>query len=612
MKTDIQNVHELWTTIKTNGDRYKPVWDDISKYVGIGVEPNNIWAHNPARASQQLDQFIDDPTSAICVNQAGDYLIGIMWGTGDGVVNVKPSRYVLEYASLTEVQDWYSFVSDQLLYHMNHADAGFHTALTPYAYDQFSFGTSGIGCFPNKGFINRIDDNALVFRQYGIDATRIEEGKSGVPEIVGTIYRWGCNRIVAEFASNNGAMDNTMFGKLPQRIQQAYNNMDLNQQFDLVFLVFPRNDFNPQMAGKRGARYRGCWFLQGDSDNQIFYEEDFQERPIAMARQVKLRNEVYGRASGTMLLSSIRSVNYIVGNVIEVLEKMANPALGMFNNALFGDAALDTSAQGLTIFNMALATGQQPPIFPLHDVGDPSGIIKFLIPYLNEKITTAFKVDALLDFNNGSTMSATESLQRYAIRGKSLASMLQRQKVELLEPTAKRALSILHNMGELGIDAKASAAHAAALIKTGKQARVVPDAVSKCIAAGRPWFEFKWNNELEKLTRTQAVQNLVQVLQTITAIAAVYPDIIEAVDWYKLLSEINDNLDYNNQVLLSEKDFKAKIAQIAKQRQTAMAAQSAQAGAAAGVDMANANKTNKEAQNVPGQPPAGQQQQIPQ
>ena len=606
MKTDIQNVHELWTELKTNGNRYKPVWDEISKYVGIGVEPNNIWAHNPARASQQLDQFIDDPTASICVNQAGDYLVGIMWGTGDKAVTVKPSRYVLEMADVKEVQEWFDFASDQLLYHINHAHAGFQGALTPYAYDQMSFGTSGIGCFPNQGFIDRVDDNALSFRQYGIDSTRIEEGKSGVPEIVGAIYRWRCTRIISTFCMTDGKIDDKKFSKMPKRIQDAFTNNDLNMQFDIVCLIFPRIDFKPELKGARGARYRGCWFLDEGTGAEIFHEEDFQERPIAMARQVKLRNEVYGRASGTMLLSTIRSGNYIVGNVIEILEKMANPALGVFNNALFGDSVLDTSASGLTIFNMAATTGNSPPIFPLHDVGDPAEIIKFLIPYLNEKIATAFKVDALLDFSSAKEMTATESLQRYAIRGKSLSSMLVRQKMELLEPLCRRALSILHIIGELGIDPNVAKDKAKALTLAGKQGRVVPDAVLKCIAMGRPWYEFKFNNELEKLTRTEAVQSLVQVIQTITAIAALNPDIIHAVDWYKLLKEINDNLDDNNQILLDEKAFKATIAGIAKQRAAAMQAQAAEQGSGALLNASKANKTNKEAQLV--QPPAGQQQ----
>ncbi len=596
-KTDEKNIQDLWDSLKTNGDRYKPIWDDISKFTGITLEPDYLW-HNNQSKDKQLDEFVDDPTSAISVNQAGDYLIGIMWGTGENVFDIVPSRYVLELTDQAEVEDWYKFATDQTLYHMNHAEAGLHTALRPYAYDQMSFGTSGIGCFPNNDFKLRLADNALIFRNYGVDNTRIDEGKSGVPDIVGCTYHWRVNRIVQEFASTGGQVDEKKMANMPKAIQKAWNAKKVNDEFDIVCLVFPRADFDPRFKGKRGTRYRGVWFMDQANERNIFFEEDFKEKPIAMARQIKVRGEVYGRSSGTLLISSIRAVNFMVGTVIEILEKMSNPSLGMFNNAIFGDSVLDTSPNGITIFNSALAGATKTPMFPLHDVGDPSGIINFLIPYLNDKVATAFKIDALLDFNSGRDMTATESLHRFAIRGKSISGMLQQQKVEGLEPTSKRAISVLLDMGELGVDPDSDKERAKALRDRGKEERVIPESVLEIMKAGRPWFELKFNNEMEKLMRTEAVQNLLQVLQAITAIAALNPEIVEAVNWYKLLKEINDNLDYNSQILLSEKDFKKKIQEVAEARGAALKIQAAGAGATIQKDTAQANKTNKEAENV--------------
>lgn len=597
MKTDQQNISQLWADMQSNRERYKPIWDDIAKYTGISVQPDYMW-NNKGDKSKQLDEYIDDPTAALSVNQSGDYLIGIMWGTGDKVVDIIPSRYVLELVDEALVSEWYDFISDQNLYHMNHSQAGLHTSLRPYAYGQQSFGTSGIGCFPNKDFINRIADNALVFREYGIDNTCLDEGKSGTPEIVGAIYHWSASNIIGEICMMNGEVNTYKYAKLPKKIRDAYDNGNINEEFDIVCLVFPRHDFNPKYKGKRGARYRGVWFMNGEDDNSIFHEEDFAEKPISMARAIKVRGERYGRAAGTMLLSSIRANNYILGNVIEILEKMANPALGMWNNALFGDSVLDSSAGGLTIFNNAMAANGQSPMFQMHDVGDPSALVQFLMPYLNDKITTAFKVDTLLDFNSAKDMTATESLQRYVIRGKSLSGMLQQQKIECLEPICRRSISILYSLGELGVDPVQDPKRAQALVERGKQQRVIPEAVLEVIKSGRPWYELKFNNELEKLTRTEAVQNLVQILQTIVAIAGVYPDIIEGVNWYKLLKDINDNLDYNNQVLIPEKEFKEKIASIAQTRQAAIALQAGQTAAVTNKDQASAMKQTSEAKNV--------------
>lgn len=595
---DFQNIYNLYKSCCTTRDIAKPIWDDISRVTGIQTQPNYAYQPQQPTQNQALDEFVDDPTSAVSVNQFGDYLVGIMWGTGDDVLTLEPSRYVTELVDKQEVKDFYAYAGNQLLYHMNHPEAGYITALRPYAYDQGAFGTSGIGIFPNKDFSKGVAENALCVRNYGVDNIVIDEGKSGIVEIIFATYRWKVNRIVGEMCMENGVISPKLVAKLPNPIQQAYKSGDYNQEFVLVFGVFPRDDFDPKLKGKRGARYRGVWFMDNGGDNKIFYEEDFKERPISVARMIKIRGQVWGRSTGTMLISTIRSVNFMLAEVIEIIEKMGNPALGMWNSAIFGDSVLDTSPNGLTIFNSALAGGQEKPSFPLYDVGDPSGIIKFLIPYLNEKIVTAFKIDALLDFNSAKDMTATESLQRYNIRGKSLAGTLLQQKIERQIPDVKRSVSLLMDMGELGINPNLMAKKAQQLNAAGRSDRIIPPAVLQCMAAGKPWYEIKFNNELEKLTRTEAVQALLQTISAITAIAALYPDIIGAVKWYDLLKELNDNLGPDSQLLYTAKEFEAKIKAQAAQRAQAMAIQAGQAGAQIGKDASTAKLNTAQATAV--------------
>lgn len=591
---DWKEIQRIYDDLKANGNRYKPLWDRISQLVGIGVNPDYLW-NSESDKDLQLDEYVDDPTAAISVNQAGDYLLGILWGTGEGVVDLVPSRYVTEQVDAQLVQPWYDFATSQVLYHLNHEQCGYSTALRPYAYDQFSFGTSGVGLFKNQAFLNRTEENCITARNYGIDNTRIKDGKSGAPDIGSVVYHWGVAQIVGEFCTKAGNIIDADFAKLPQAVQKCYSDGNYNQMFDLVFMWMPRHDFDPKLRGKRGARYRGVWFFDKENNGKIFCEDSYPERPINMTRMIRVRGEDYGRSSGTMLLSSISSVNFIFAITCDILEKMANPALGTYGNAIFGDAVLDTSPNGLTIFNQALADGKAPPIFPIHDTGDPSGIIKFLMPFMEEKITTGFKIDALLDFNSAKDMTATESLQRYNIRGKSLSGMLGQQKIERLIPDMRRAISICYECGELGVNPKTDPKRAARLNSLNKTERVIPEAVLSCIAEGRPWFELRFNNELEKLLRTEHIQALTQIIQAITAIAALYPQIIEAIKWYDLLKAINDNLDSNSQILVTAKEFKDIIAKAAAQKQVAMQAQLAQAAGQVGKDTASANQANAQA-----------------
>lgn len=593
---DYQEIQQTYTQLKTIGERYMPLWKDISRVTSLTVDPDYLWA-NQHTESRQLDEYVDDPTAAISVNQGGDYLVGIMWGTGEAVVDIIPSDYVVALIDEQLVAPWYSYATKRFLYHMNHPDCGYSTALRPYAYDQFSFGTSGVGLFKNHAFVRGIDENCITARNYGVDNTRIMEGKNGQPEIGSTIYHWPVSRIIGEFCCEMGEVMPALLAKMPRAIRTAYEANDHIKEFDLVFMWMPRKDYDPKLKGKRGAKYRGVWFLDQANDNNIFCEESFAERPINMARMIKVRGEVYGRSSGTLLLSSIRSVNFMFAVTSEILEKMAQPSLGVFGNSIFGDSVLDTSADGLTVFNATQMQGQAP-VFPIHEVGDPEPIIKFLMPYLNEKITTAFKIDALLDFNSAKDMTATESLQRYNIRGKSLAGMLGMQKNERLIPDCKRGISICLGVGELGINSRINPELAQKLTTLNKTERIIPDAVLQVMASGKPWYELRFNNELEKLIRTESIQALTQLIQGVTAIAALYPDIIHAIKWYDLLKALNDNLDTHSQILVTAKDFKDIIAKAADQRAQMMQLQAVQAGAGAQKDAAAANKSNAQAKGV--------------
>lgn len=592
---DFKNIKQLYNGMKTNGERYKPLWDRVSRTTGINVQPDYEWNNNQSK-TKQLDEYVDDPTAALSVNQAGDYMVGIMWGTGEGVFKLKPSRYVLERVEEATVCDYYEFATDKTLYHMNHPDCGYISCLQPYAYDQFAFGNSGIGLFKNQAFLRGVDENCMVARQYGIDNTRIKEGKSGSCDYGYAIYHWNVTRIIGEFCKESGSISNYKLSQMPQQIQQAWDQKDLQKEFDLVFLWMPREDYDPKMLGRRGMRWRGVWFMDtSDIKDKVFCDESFRERPINWTRQIKVRGEDYGRSSGTLLLSTINSVNYMFAITQEILEKMADPALGVFGNAIFGDSVFDTTSGGMTIFNQALMQGSQPPVFPIHDVGDPEGIIKFLMPYLNEKIAAAFKIDALLDFNSDHTMSATESIQRYTIRGKSLSGLLIRQKNERSVPDVKRAVSICWECGELGVNPKKSPARAKGIKADNKYKKVIPDAVLEVFAMGKPWYEIEFNNELEKLLKTTKMQALVQLIQGVTAIAALYPDIIHAINWYQLLADMNEYLDIDSQIVVSEKTFKKIIADAAQAKQQMMQQQQLVAGAAAAKDGATAQQAMAQA-----------------
>lgn len=594
MKGNFSNLKELRLELQSKKKQNYALWDKISKVVGIQVKPD---FDTQLYEGDDRDELVDDPTAAISVNQAGDYLQGIVWGTGESAFQLVPSDNALELTDPASLSKYFEWATRRLLNQMNHPDAGLNSAMKPYFYDQVSFGTSGIGVFPNKAFRNGVEDNLFIFRDYGIDNIDIDEGKNGRINIIFVSYRWRINRIVNEFCMTNGVLDTKAFAKLPKRFKQAYNSNSANEEFVIIQAIYPRDDYNPRLKGKKGTRYRGTWYTDEDQ-GEPFYEEDYKTIPVAVCRAIKLRGSPWGRSSGTLLISTIMSVNYMVGKTIEIMEKMASPALATYNDALFGDKVLDTSADGMVMLNSTMMEGQKNPIFPLYDVGDPSKILQFLIPYLNEKIATAFKIDILLDFSEQSSKTATEMIQRSVIRGKSLSGMLQQQKCEMLEPTITRCAYMGMDNNILGINPRIFAEEAKALARKERSEQIIPDAVLECMETGKPWFKIRFNNELEKLSRTEKLDGLMQMLNVVTAMMAVFPAISAGIKWHSLLMDFKDALNVQGNFLLSPEEFEAAVQQQSQMMAQQMALQAGVTGSQIAKNSAGAEKDKASAKQI--------------
>jgi hypothetical protein len=130
---------------------------------------------------------------------------------------------------------------------------------------------------------------------------------------------------------------------------------------------------------------------------------------------------------------------------------------------------------------------------------------------------------------------------------------------------------------------------AAELIDRGKRERVIPEAVMECIKDGKEWYKIHFNNEVDRLGKTEKVDDLLKLINVITAMMSVNPQISAAIDWYNLLADVCDALGLKHNII-SEKDFEAQIAAQAEQQAQLMQAQTGQLQAASNRDNATALK----------------------
>ena len=586
-------VIERFRELKTERNRYIDRWKDVQDYVAITNEINTEFEDNK-QPNEQKDIFINDPTAFISVNQAGDYLAGILWNMN--AVTLEPSKYIKDKAQGADLSDFYKKATDIFLEQMNATDAGFQSILKSYCYEQFSYGTSGIGTFKSKEFENGQSECCLSFKPFGVWNSCIDEGSNNKVDVIYTVYHWRLNQIIEEFCYKDGSPSEELKNNLPDEMQRAIENNKFNQKFKIIFGILPNNSFVMGKRGKNGARYKGYWFIE-NSESKVFKVDYFNKLPIAMCRAIRVNNQVYGESSGTLAISSIKMLNHIAGNTVDNIEKTTDPALGVISGALVAGNVFNRSAGSVTTFNPQAQANGQSPVFPISQVGDISAVVNFLIPELKKDIVNIFKIDQLLDFNNQTQMTATESSYRMSIRGKSINGLLTQEKSETIEPTCHRAISIIADCGlfgktfdevqELPEDTEEQIAYKQKIIKEGD---FIPEIITDAIKDNKMWYKLKFNAELEKLCNAEVYEAIGRFLQYLNAVLQIKPELVHAINAYEFLellksvsNLVNDNLiknkyDYEELLKAMEEEQKAQAEQQALLQQSQVAKNMASAG----------------------------------
>lgn len=552
-------VIERFKDLKQERTRYMPRWHEIRDYVSITNEVNSEF-EDTKQPSEQKDIFINDPTAFISVNQAGDYLAGILWNLN--AVTLEPSKYIKDKAQGSDLSNFYKKATEVFLEQMNATDAGFHSVLKSYCYEQFSFGTSGIGTFKSKEFENKQSECCLTFKPFGVWNTAIDEGANNKIDVVYTVYHWRLNQIIEEFCYQDGVLNNKLVEKLPDEIKEAYNANKFNQKFKLVFGVLPNSSYAMETRGKNGAKYKGYWFID-NSSNKVFKVEYFDKMPISMCRAIRVNNQVYGESAGTLAISSVKMLNHIAGNTVDNIEKTTDAPLGIISGSLVAGNVLNRSANSVTVFNPQTTQGNGQPIFPISQAGDISAVVNFLIPQLQKTIINMFKIDQLLDFNNQTEMTATESSYRMSIRGKAINGLLSQQKTECIEPTCHRAISIIQNcklfgytleeIQEMPEETEEQIAYKQQLIATGDY---IPEIVLEAMKNNKMWYTLKFNGELEKLCNAEIYESIGRFLQYLSAILNLKPEVAHAINGYEFLELLKSVSNLVNDKLIKNKyDF---------------------------------------------------------
>ena len=552
---------KFYTNLKSNLEsvrvQYVGLWSLISKIVGTGETYGESLGELTLTEDSTLDRNAYDPMCKRAVETICDYYASLVFPTKNPfhlVANIPET----ELRSSDE--EWFAKQSNKLIKALYSEKSGFLEVRDMFYRDWDTFGTSAF-------FTTEADDDdcPFVVQEFGIDNMAIQDGKNSQPEYAVLSFNWYPQVIVDFFGGENSAL----YGKMPADLRKDFESGDWNTRHKLYCVLHKNTDYSPDaVMGERKAQYESVWLFDGT--DKIFTRNTYWENPLAVARYSRIRGEVYGRSDVSNFINTIAAINGIIYLAYQAAGKMADPAIGVFDNALAQDNEMDTDAGAVVALDSTFASGANP-IVPIQNVGNIAPITDFLLKYLSEELVKAFKLDIIIPVVQTGTMTATEFVNRLALQSEVLSGVLMRHLTQI-HGFYRRIINICARRKDF-FDFKSA-----------------PEFVKKALKDGKDWYDIKYNNAITTIINSSEQRDFVNTCNSLMMAAQLDQSIAPDVDMYdSVLAIVKDSVLKN--VLPTKLEHNERKA--ARQEQM-MAAQQAQI-----MNMASqANRNNAQANQI--------------
>jgi len=286
-------------------------------------------------------------------------------------------------------------------------------------HDLIAFGTSCL-------MIEEDQEDVLNFSARHIKEVYIQENKKGFVDTLYRRFKMPAQAAVSKFGFEN----------VSREVQNTANKNPFDD-IDLVHVVRPRIDFDPNKKDKKNMPFQSIYFEYGTG--HIISLGGFKENPYVIPRYLKASTEQYGRSPGMNALPDVKVLNKMVENSLKAAAKQIDPPLLIPDDGML--APIRMSPGSINYYR----SGSRDRIEPLNINANTS----ITINNENQRrdaINKMFHIDQLVVTENRN-MTATEVLQRQEEKMRILGPVLGRLQSELLSPLITRVFNILLRNG---------------------------------------------------------------------------------------------------------------------------------------------------------------------
>lgn len=487
----IKNLREFADSLKGNKVEYQGLWADVSQMMGDGAF-NRLNDDYQSYRNIPADEETYDPAIRRIRNTISDYYMGLLFP-------IKNPFFLLHPSETGLYKGWYDSISNAIISYLQSADSGFYENVGTFFQDWTTYGNAALSVFETGD-----KEKPYFIKSYGIDCLSFSEGKNGLPNYFAIHDKHYSSDLVETFGYDN----------LPNGICSDYDRGG-NSLYDVVLAIIPNIDFKKGASGKNGKQYIGYWYV--DNEQTPILTEYYDEKPMSVARQIKIRGQVYGKSEISQNIGTLRTINASIFTAILNMKNTAMPPMGVYSNSIMNGNEVDNTAGGLTVFDTNVMLNGATPIFPIMEQGDVSPLFNVLTTYLKDEIAKLNRMDLIIDLEQRTNMTATEFLRRLALKGDALGAILTRL-LNQLQSFFERVVNISVRAGLIDMNQ-------------------APDEVKKLWKDGKKWYKIGYNTAVNSLLDGAKQSDLLNALNIIGASANFDPSIAQDLDLYSVLKE---------------------------------------------------------------------------
>lgn len=517
-ETRVQRALRRFEALKLDKEPFIPRFELINEYV--------LARRNFRRQLGDTGQFITgsvyDATAPLSKNKMASSMVGALYPNSAKTFQLKPASS-LRGRETEQVRQYYDQFTKRTGRFMDMPKAGLAVSLYEHMNVQSGLGTSGIHVIDTQLYKSPVS-----YRTVDCRSSYIAEGADGYVDTIYTMHHMTIRQVVQEYKIEN----------VSEQTREAYEKGRFDDKIEVLHLIEPRTEIDHTAMGNRGMPFISL-HIEVKAQKEL-RESGFREMPIPISRFLKEPDEVYGRSPASEALPEILEVNAIREGTIIAIEKALDPPLALYNDGSLGGGVVDTSAGALNVFNVSgrLSQGQQRIIEALVTTGELNSSYNRILE-IQKVIENHFYIDRLLDLNNDTEMTASETNIRNKLRGESLGGIYGRQIVELLNPLIERTVSILLVNGHLGV-IEGSEEHYRALM-FGDDPLIIPDEVVHAMINGHEVYEIDYNSPAARIMKQEELQGISNTTDFAAKLATVDPNaglFINTEDTLRMVQEL--------------------------------------------------------------------------